>query len=60
MLVRIVAETIENMQPPNAMDHLMGAFAQFAQVKMMRSLEKSAPAVAEIIPTLAEGLNEAP
>ena len=32
----VVEDTVANMQPPNAMDHLLGALAQFAQVKLMK------------------------
>tara|TARA_R110002012_G_scaffold211793_1_gene382727 strand:- start:838 stop:1191 length:354 start_codon:yes stop_codon:yes gene_type:complete len=31
-----VEDTLANIQPPNAMDHLLGALAQFAQVKLMK------------------------
>ena len=31
-----VEDTLANLQPPNAMDHLLGALAQFAQVKLMK------------------------
>ena len=32
----IVQETIENLQPPSAIDHLMGAASQYFQLKMMK------------------------
>ena len=36
-LLEIVEDTIQNMQPPSAIDHLMGALAQFAQIKLMKA-----------------------
>jgi len=36
-LLGIVEDTVANLQPPSAIDHLLGAFAQFAQVKLMQA-----------------------
>jgi hypothetical protein len=37
----MVAEIIGNMRQPTIADHLGGVMAQFAQMKMMRSLQES-------------------
>ena len=35
----IVADVLQTMRPPSMADHLGGALAQFAQLKMMRALQ---------------------
>ena len=35
-LLDIVEDTLANLEPPNAFDHLMGALGQFAQMKLMK------------------------
>lgn len=37
-ILGVVEDTVANLQPPTAMDHLLGALAQFAQMKMMKSM----------------------
>lgn len=53
-LLGIVEDTIANLQPPSAIDHLMGALAQFAQIKLMKSMDIDPsdlmPALEEVIP----------
>lgn len=49
----IVESTIENLQPPTALDHIAGAVSQYFQFKLMRDmkLEGVAPQIPEIIET---------
>jgi len=59
-MLEMVADTIENLQPPNAMDHIMGAVAQFIQMKMMKSLDMDGLQLGMPMPPqddVAEGLN---
>lgn len=37
----VVMDVVNNMRPPTVADHLGGVLAQFAQMKMMRSLQES-------------------
>jgi hypothetical protein len=37
----VVLDVVNNMRPPTVADHLGGVLAQFAQMKMMRSLQES-------------------
>jgi len=39
-LLGIVSSTIETMRPPNIADHLGGILNQFAQMKMMKMMQK--------------------
>jgi hypothetical protein len=39
-LLGIVGSTIETMRPPNIADHLGGILNQFAQMKMMKMMQK--------------------
>ena len=38
-LLDIVNDTIENLQPPSAIDHIAGAFSQFIQFRMMKEIK---------------------
>lgn len=44
----IVEDTLANMQPPSAFDHLAGAAVQFMQMKMMAGLEQVSPQLADV------------
>lgn len=39
----LVHETIQNLQPPNAADHVMGALAQMIQMRAMQKFGMVAP-----------------
>lgn len=39
-LLNIVSQTIETMRPPNIADHLGGILNQFAQMKMMKMMQR--------------------
>jgi hypothetical protein len=52
ILSDLVTETMEGMQMPTAMDHLMGAAANIIQHKMTSVIP---PSLAELIPSLNEG-----
>lgn len=54
-LLDIVEDTISNLQPPNAFDHLMGALAQFAQHKIMMATGMDVNRLQEFLPE--DGLN---
>lgn len=56
-LLDMVHDTIQNMQPPSAVDHLVGMLGQFAQMKMMKSMGVD-PAAG--IAAISEGLNDPP
>jgi hypothetical protein len=51
-LLDVVNETINNMRPPNIADHLGGILQQFAQMKMMKMMQKEGlfPASAPNLP----------
>lgn len=38
---QMVLEVVSSMRPPTVADHLGGVLAQFAQIKLMRSLQES-------------------
>lgn len=58
-MLDMVHDTIQNLQPPNAMDHIMGAVAQFLQVKMMRSLNLEGGVLPEAVEdVISQGLND--
>lgn len=38
-LLDLVHDTIQNLSPPSAIDHIAGAFSQFMQMKMMKSMK---------------------
>jgi len=42
-LSEIIEDTLENMQPPTAFDHIAGAAVQFMQMKMMSTMETLNP-----------------
>ena len=50
----IVEDTLANMQPPSAFDHLAGAAVQFMQMKMMAGLEQVSPQLADMAEDLIE------
>jgi len=56
-LIEMVQDTIGQMQPPNAMDHLLGMLSQFAQMKMA---QKFGVNPAEMLEGLTERLNDPP
>ena len=39
----IVESTIENLTPPTAIDHIVGAASQYFQMKMMRDFQINSP-----------------
>jgi len=41
----LVHETIQNLQPPNAADHVMGALAQMIQMRAMQKFGMVAPSL---------------
>ena len=49
----IVESTIENLQPPTALDHIAGAVSQYFQFKLMKDMkmEGITPELPEIIDT---------
>ena len=47
----IIADTLENIQPPSAFDHIAGAIGQMIQMKMMKSMDM-------LPPQIVEGLND--
>lgn len=55
----MVLEVVGTMRPPTVADHLGGVLAQFAQIKMMKSLQDSglAPVVDALAPGAAEDLD---
>lgn len=57
-LMDLVTETISTMQPPNAMDHLLGMLTQFAQMKMMQSTGIDPSALISGFANSEEGLND--
>lgn len=59
-LMDMVADTIGTMQPPNAMDHLMGMITQFAQMKMMQATGINPADIMGHVTELTEGLNDPP
>lgn len=40
-MFNIVEETLQNLSPPTAADHLMGTLSQLFQMKMMKNMELS-------------------
>ena len=56
-LLDIVENTISNLQPPNAIDHLMGALAQFAQMKLMKTMGVSPDMVDMLGSQLESGIS---
>tara|TARA_Y100000401_G_scaffold116805_1_gene123503 strand:+ start:3490 stop:3816 length:327 start_codon:yes stop_codon:yes gene_type:complete len=50
----IVADIMGGMRPPTIADHLGGVLAQFAQIKMMKELERSG--LAPMTPEIEEGI----
>ena len=53
-LTDIVEETLENLNPPTAFDHIAGAAVQFMQMKMMAGLEQVSPQLADMAETIIE------
>ena len=53
-LTDIVEETLENLNPPTAFDHIAGAAVQFMQMKMMAGLEQVSPQLADMAEDLIE------
>jgi hypothetical protein len=55
-MVDIVEDTLSNMNPPSAFDHIAGAIAQMIQAKTMKSMGLNAlpPAVADIVEEVSE------
>ena len=50
----IVQDTVQNMQPPNAADHLMGALSQMVQMKMMKAMN-----LGDALPAIGQAINGA-
>jgi hypothetical protein len=53
---QMVLDVVANMRPPTVADHLGGVLAQFAQIKMMRSLQDSG--LADGLDALSMGAGE--
>lgn len=53
-LTDIVEETLENLNPPTAFDHIAGAAVQFMQMKMMSGLEQVSPQLADMAEAVIE------
>ena len=54
-ILDIIEDTLANMQPPNAFDHIAGAVGQFIQYKLMKSVQMD-----ELLnPQITQGLNTA-
>ncbi len=43
----IVSDTLENMQPPTAFDHLAGGVMQLIQMKLMKGMDMMPPQILE-------------
>lgn len=54
-LLDLVHDTISEMQPPTAIDHLMGIISQYAQAKMMKMMDIDP---SQLLETVTEGLND--
>ena len=52
-ILDVVNSTIENLQPPTALDHIAGAASQYFQMRMMRefNLENAVPQIGAVIET---------
>ena len=48
-MFNIVEETLQNLSPPTAADHLMGTLSQLFQMKMMKNMD-----LANILPSKSE------
>ena len=59
-MYEIVQDTVKNMQPPNAADHLMGALSQMVQMKMMKAmnLAEALPAIGQVIQGAVPGVED--
>ena len=57
-MIDIVEDTLKNMNPPSAFDHIAGAIAQMIQAKTMKSMGLNAlpPAVADVVEEFVEPL----
>ena len=53
-MYEIVQDTVKNMQPPNAADHLMGALSQMVQMKMMKAMN-----LADALPAIGQAIQGA-
>ncbi len=54
----LVADVVGGMRPPTIADHLGGVLAQFAQIRMMRSLQEAGDLVAPVADALSMGAGE--
>jgi len=54
----LVAEVVGGMRPPTIADHLGGVLAQFAQIRMMRSLQEVGDLAGPVADALSMGVGE--
>jgi len=47
-MTEIIEDTLENLQPPTAFDHIAGAAVQFMQMKMMGTMEQLNPLLSSV------------
>ena len=53
----IVADTLQNLEPPRAIDHVFGAVAQMIQARTM-SMMNSVPVLGEAVEMIADNMQE--
>jgi len=53
----IVADTLQNLEPPRAIDHVFGAVAQMIQARTM-SMMNVVPSLGEVVETITENMTE--
>lgn len=51
----VVADTLQNLEPPRAIDHVFGAFAQMIQARTMKMMQLPA-SLNEVVDTVADHL----
>jgi len=54
----LVQDVVGGMRPPTIADHLGGVLAQFAQIRMMKSLQEAGDLVAPVADALSMGVGE--
>ena len=54
----LVADVVGGMRPPTIADHLGGVLAQFAQIRMMRSLQEVGDLAGPVADALSMGVGE--
>lgn len=59
VMENIVAETLQNLEPPRAIDHVFGAFAQMIQARTMKMMQLPS-GLNEVVETVADHLTNEP